>query len=158
MAAVLTQGDIAPDFTALDEYEREISLSDFSGLKTVVFFYIEDNGNADVTMARGYRELFPAMKELGAIVIGIGPGNCDSHAKFKEERLLPFILVVDEDNKIAKKYGTYGTRCTMGKQVESPLRGHLVIAEDGMILAKADKVGASDSAKLALRSLSRYSK
>ena len=152
----LSPGDQAPEFTALDEYERQVSLQDFEGSKVVLFFYVEDDGNADVAMVRGFREQYPALKELGAVVIGVGPGTSDSHAAFKEKRLLPFTLMVDEASRIARSYGAYGERMVMGSQVSSPIRSHFIIAEDGMVIAAARKVGATDSAKMALRSLSRF--
>jgi peroxiredoxin Q/BCP len=108
-------------------------------------------------MARGYRDQFPAMKELGAVVIAVGPGTCESHAQFKTERLLPFIMIVDEDNRIAKQYNAFGTVNLDGTPVESPIRSHFLIAEDGMILAMQTRVGATESAKLAIRALSRFS-
>jgi peroxiredoxin Q/BCP len=37
------QGDRAPDFTALDDADRRISLSDFRGKVVVLYFYPKDD-------------------------------------------------------------------------------------------------------------------
>jgi peroxiredoxin len=36
-------GDAAPDFTALDDADRRISLSDFRGKMVVLYFYPKDD-------------------------------------------------------------------------------------------------------------------
>lgn len=40
---MLKEGDKAPDFTAKDENGEDVSLADFKGRKTALFFYPKDN-------------------------------------------------------------------------------------------------------------------
>jgi peroxiredoxin Q/BCP len=38
----LKQGDKAPEFIALDEYKKSVSLTDFLGKKVILYFYPKD--------------------------------------------------------------------------------------------------------------------
>jgi len=41
--ASLKAGDIAPEFTTLDDTGRRVSLADFKGKRVVLFFYPKDD-------------------------------------------------------------------------------------------------------------------
>ncbi|MCH7740296.1 MAG: redoxin domain-containing protein [Chloroflexi bacterium] len=44
------------------------------------------------------------MASTGAFVAGISPDSPERHARFREENDLPFTLISDPDNKVARLY------------------------------------------------------
>ncbi len=149
-------GEDAPDFSTHDEHGREVSLSDFQGWKVVLYFYPKDSTPGCIRQASCFRDRFDDFRERNAIVLGVSPDGEDSHLKFKEKQRLPFTLLTDEDNKIAKTYGVWGEKVFMGKTHIGMTRSHFVIDEQGRLLDAKIKVGASDSAKLAIETLDKF--
>jgi peroxiredoxin Q/BCP len=41
------------------------------------------------------------------VVIGVSPDKVKDQAKFKAKEKLPFILLADENHKVAEKYGVW---------------------------------------------------
>ncbi len=48
------------------------------------------------------------MKRKNAVVYGVNPGSLESHKKFAEKNQLPFPLLVDEGQAIAKLFNANG--------------------------------------------------
>ncbi|RMF92966.1 MAG: peroxiredoxin [Candidatus Schekmanbacteria bacterium] len=104
---VLKEGDKAPDFTALNDEGKKVSLSDFKGKIVVLYFYPKDNTPGCTNEACSFRDSYEKIKSLGVVVLGISLDNEESHKKFKEKYNLPFTLLSDKDGEISKEYGTY---------------------------------------------------
>jgi len=51
-----------------------------------------------------------------AVVIGISPDGEKSHRKFKTKHNLPFILLSDEDHRVAEMYGAWGEKSMYGRK------------------------------------------
>jgi thioredoxin-dependent peroxiredoxin len=145
----------APYFRAEDEQGRMISLEDFLGNRLVLFFYVRDGNEGCISQALSFRHHYQAIRDAGALVLGVSPGSSSSHADFKTEYGLPFTLLSDTDHIIADTYGCWGERRIMGKSVLGVIRSHFVIDETGLILDAQLAVGPSDSAVQALSVLTR---
>jgi thioredoxin-dependent peroxiredoxin len=101
----LRAGDIAPDFTLVDEAGQPVSLSDFRGRSEVVlFFYPKDNTAICSAEACAFRDSFEQFHEAGAVVIGVSSDSSDSHRRFSERLRLPFILLSDPDGAMRTRY------------------------------------------------------
>ena len=104
----------APDFTLVDEAGQQITLSDMRGQKVALYFYPKDgslsfNLSPQCTkQACSIRNGIVKLEEAGITVIGINSGSVASHKKFKEGFNLPFTLLSDNGNKVAKLYGANG--------------------------------------------------
>lgn len=48
------------------------------------------------------------MKQKNAVVYGVNPGSLESHKKFAEKNQLPFPLLADPGQSIAKLYNAHG--------------------------------------------------
>jgi thioredoxin-dependent peroxiredoxin len=143
----------APPFTAQDDQGREISLADFLGSMVILFFYPHDGAPGCTTQALGFRKQHSRFQELGAVVIGISPDSVASHARFKEEHRLPFILINDDNHLIASAFGVWGKRRIRGEDFRGVIRSHFLIGEAGDVLHIRRQVGASESARIVLESL-----
>ena len=92
---MLEAGVKAPDFTLSDQEGNRVSLSGFLGKKVVLYFYSRDNTPGCTRQALAFAENNAALKDCGAVIIGISKDSAASHLKFAEKHGLPFILLSD---------------------------------------------------------------
>jgi len=99
-------GDKAPLFTLPDSEKQLINLADYIGKKNlVVYFYPNDESYGCTREACSFRDRYDDFKDAGAEVIGISSDDEESHNSFAAHHKLPFILLSDEDGKVAESYG-----------------------------------------------------
>lgn len=99
-------GDPAPDFTLPDHQGNDVTLSGFLGESNVVlYFYPKDFSPGCTAQACHFRDNYEDFTDMGAVVIGVSGDSPESHKRFVEEHLLPFILLSDGDNEVRKLYG-----------------------------------------------------
>lgn len=104
-AANISVGDLAPDFSLLNQHGQTIILSDFHGKWVVLYFYPKDDTPGCTKEACSFRDDISAFEKLGVNVLGISIDNQESHATFASKYKLPFSLLSDSDGKTAEAYG-----------------------------------------------------
>lgn len=149
----LKPGDIAPDFVALADNNAKVRLSDFQGRKVILYFYPKDNTSGCTAQACSFRDSIEPITRKNAVVLGVSPDDAKSHEKFKKKYGLPFQLLVDGDNAVAKLYGVWGEKSMYGKKYLGIIRSHFVIDENGRVLDAQYKVSPKDSAVEAVEAL-----
>lgn len=130
---MLAVGDSAPDFALPDDTGKTIRLSDFRGRKVVLYFYPKDDTPGCTKEACGFRDMYPAYMEAGAVILGLSPDDVKSHAKFKQKYNLPFTLLADPEHKVIEQYGAWGPKKFLGREYMGVLRTTYVIDEEGRI-------------------------
>ena len=130
---MVSEGEPAPDFTAMTDAGERVSLSDFRGKPVVLYFYPKDDTPGCTTQARGIRDAYAEFERAGAVVLGVSPDNEAKHVKFKEKYELPFTLLADPDHEVAERYGTWGEKQFMGKKYWGVSRTTFLIAPDGTV-------------------------
>ncbi len=103
----LKEGDKAPDFSALTDEGKKVSLADFRGKNVVLYFYPKDDTPGCTKEACSFRDSFGKIRSLGAVILGVSLDTAESHKKFREKYNLPFPLLVDKDGEISKKYNAF---------------------------------------------------
>ena len=99
-------GDLAPDFTLLNQSGIPVCLGDFLCKQYIVlYFYPRDNTSVCTEEACAFRDSYEVFKDAGAEVIGISSDSVESHQRFTAAHQLPFILLSDTDGLIRKRYG-----------------------------------------------------
>jgi peroxiredoxin Q/BCP len=141
----LREGQKAPAFEGVDQNNKNIKLSDFSGKKVILYFYPRDNTPGCTAEACNLRDNYDDLVEKGFIVIGVSPDNEKSHKGFAEKYSLPFSLIADPDKKILGSYGAWGEKKMYGKTVTGVLRTTFVINEKGIIEKVISKVDTAQS-------------
>lgn len=126
-------GEMVPDFTLPASNGKEVSLSDFRGKKVVLYFYPKDMTPGCTTEACDFRDQNEQMKELGAVVIGISPDSIKSHEKFIEKHGLPFLLLSDEDHRVAEMFGVWKLKKRYGREYMGIERSTFLIDENGVL-------------------------
>jgi peroxiredoxin Q/BCP len=103
--ALLDVGAPAPDFEATAHNGEKVKLKELKGKPVVVYFYPKDNTPGCTVEAQEIRDLWKEIQGTDAVVIGVSTDDEASHQAFAQEHALPFLLVPDEDGKIAAKFG-----------------------------------------------------
>jgi len=152
-AKELQVGAAAPDFELPSDRGDKVKLSDFRGKRVIVYFYPKDDTPGCTTQACGFRDSYPQIEEQNAVVIGISPDGVESHQKFKTKHNLPFILLADEDHKVAEAYGVWGEKSQYGKTYMGIIRSHFVIDEKGKLVDVQVKVSPTDSVERAMKAI-----
>ena len=95
------------------------------------------------------------MKSAGAVVYGVSRDSIASHEKFSQKLGLPFPLLSDPDNAVAKEYGAYGKKMMYGKPVQGTIRSTFLIDEKGKVAAMWSPVKVAGHAEQVLASLAK---
>ena len=143
---MLKEGDRVPNFClkGIDEVgnEREFCFDEFRGNKVILYFYPKDNTPGCTQEACDFRDNLNLLKEMGYVVIGVSPDSVNSHKKFKEKYGLNFILLSDQDKKVAEMFGAYGEKKAYGKITKGIIRSTFLIDEEGRIIKEWRNVKA----------------
>ena len=101
---MLETGTKALDFTLADQNGKLHSLSDYKGQKVVLYFYPKDMTSGCTSQACNFRDLYPQIREKGAVVLGVSKDSVKSHKRFEEAHGLPFTLLSDTDLSVITAY------------------------------------------------------
>lgn len=120
----------APDFTLPGQDGAVVSLKDFAGKWTVLYFYPKDDTPGCTVEACSLRDARDDIAELGAEIVGISKDDPSSHEKFKAKHSLNFTLLSDPEGKVIEAYGAWGPKM-FGK--EGILRKTFLIDPQGIV-------------------------
>lgn len=140
----LKEGDNAPQFSGLNQDEKEIKLSDFKGKKIILYFYPKDNTPGCTAESCNLNENYDNLTKKGFEVIGVSPDKISSHQKFIAKYNLAFNLIADTEKEILESYGAWGEKKLYGKTYMGVLRTTFVISEEGIIEKVFHKVQTKD--------------
>lgn len=131
----LKEGAKAPEFTANTNGGGSVTLSQFAkiGKQVVLYFYPRDNTPGCTKEACAFRDSHAKIKRRGTVVLGVSKDSVKSHDKFVEKFELPFILLSDEDTRIAQAYGVWGEKVFMGRKFMGMHRVTFLIDATGRI-------------------------
>lgn len=146
MLTMLKKGDVAPQFSGIDQNGNEVNLRQFSGKKLVLYFYPKDDTPGCTKEACNLRDNYQELIGKGFAVVGVSPDNETSHKKFAGKFNLPFPLIADPDLEIIKAYGAWGKKSMYGKEYEGLLRTTFIINEQGVVDQVIEKVKTDDHA------------
>lgn len=141
---ILKEGDKAPNFKAIDQDGKSLSLDNFKGKKVVLYFYPKDNTPGCTNEACNLRDNYDDLIGKGFEVIGVSPDSEASHQKFIGKYNLPFRLISDTEKEILKLYNAWGKKKMYGKTYEGVLRKTFIINEDQNIEKIIEKVKTKD--------------
>lgn len=150
---MLKAGDKAPEFTLKDKDDKDVSLSDFSGKKVVLYFYPKDNTSGCTRQACAFAASYGLFRKKGAVVIGVSRDSVGSHVKFAEKYGLPFILLSDPGLEAINAYGVWQEKKNYGKTTMGVVRTTFIIDENGVITHVMPKVKPDTNAAEVLQLL-----
>ncbi len=130
---MLEIGTKAPEFSLPDQNGKMHSLSEYKGQKLILYFYPKDMTGGCTSQACSFRDLYPQLREKGAVVLGVSKDTVESHKRFEEKHGLPFTLLSDTDLSVITAYDVL-RRGKDGKPAGGLIRSTYLIDEDGVIV------------------------
>jgi peroxiredoxin Q/BCP len=133
-----SEGDIAPDFSAVLQDGSRIRLSELLESKSktgiILYFYPKDSTPGCTTQACDFRDNWNILTTAGWRVLGVSKDGEVSHKKFIDKYQLPFDLIVDTDAKLMEAYGAWGEKKNYGRKYFGVIRSTIVIDSNGKII------------------------
>ena len=125
LGSPLAVGATAPDFAASDQDGNHVSLASLRGRNVVLVFYPADDTSVCTKQLCEFRDSWASVASKNAVVFGVNPAQPGRHDKFRKKYNLPFPLLVDEGQKIARAYNSAFSF--------APRRTVYLIGPDGLI-------------------------
>lgn len=133
-------GKKAPAFSLESSDGGKVKLAELAGKVVVLYFYPRDNTPGCTVEAEGFRDAIPALKKLGAVVLGVSKDSIASHCKFRDKYKLTFPLLTDPDGKAMEAYGAWGDKVLYGKKMKGIIRSTVLIDKAGKVAQHWPKV------------------
>ncbi|MEF3355751.1 thioredoxin-dependent thiol peroxidase [Paenibacillus sp. GYB006] len=133
-------GSEAPDFVLKGAGDQLLKLSDFRGKRVILYFYPKDMTAGCTDEACQFRDEYTSFEALNTVIIGVSGDSLKQHEKFIAKYNLPFILLSDEDHKVAELYGVWQLKKMYGKEYMGIVRSTFVIDEQGILTKEWRKV------------------
>jgi peroxiredoxin Q/BCP len=146
-------GDTAPEFCLPGGDEQEICLKSYQGKWLVLYFYPKDNTSGCTREAVDFTAALPALRDLGAEVVGISRDSPASHRKFAEKHGLGVKLASDQDHKVTEAYGAWALKKMYGKENYGVVRSTFLINPQGKIARIWRKVAVKGHVDAVIKSL-----
>jgi peroxiredoxin Q/BCP len=133
-------GKKAPDFSLLANTGQMVNLSHYKGKNVVLYFYPKDMTPGCTTQACDFRDKHEDFSELDTVILGVSPDPQAKHEKFIEKHGLPFLLLVDEDHKVAELYDVWKLKKNFGKEYMGIELSTFIIDKEGQLVKEWRKV------------------
>ena len=150
---MLEVGQKAPDFILPDQNGNDISLSDFSGNKVVLWFFPKASTPGWTIEGQGFRAELKNFKKKNVVVLGMSADSIKRQKNFCDKESFDFPILSDENKTILKDYGAWGIKKMYGREYEGIYRYTYVIDEKGIIEKAYEKVSVKTHAKDVLAEL-----
>jgi peroxiredoxin Q/BCP len=143
-------GQIAPDFTLLDQDSKPVTLSGFKGKKVLLYFYPRASTPGCTVQAQGLRDSKAELDNLNIVVLGVSPDTPKKLTNFTNKQELNFTLLADEDHAVCEKYQIWKMKKFMGRESMGVVRTSFLIDEKGNIEHVFDKFKTKDHHEVVL--------
>lgn len=150
---MVEEGTKAPPFCLKDSTGRERCLEEFTGKWVVLYFYPKDNTSGCTLEAIEFSALEEEFKNLGAVVIGISPDTCESHARFIGKHNLTVLLLSDPEKKVLEPYGAWRLKKMYGRESMGVARSTVLVSPRGEVARTWKNVKAAGHAAKVLEAL-----
>jgi len=126
-------GRMAPDFTlpwankdGLGPADSPYQLWRDRGKTVVIAFYPRDFTSSGTTQMREFGQRYDSLFGPDVVVVAISSDSLETHGRFASSLNLPFRLLSDPEQRVARKYGSYDSS-------GYPRRTVFVIGPDGKV-------------------------
>jgi thioredoxin-dependent peroxiredoxin len=134
-------GNIAPNFSLLNQANNVVELKSFQGKsKVVIYFYPKAATPGCTVQACSIRDYAAEFQALNTVVLGVSPDAPAKLKKFDNKYDLGFDLLSDEDHSVAGAYGVWGLKKFMGREFMGVLRTSFIVDEAGRLKKILEKV------------------
>ncbi len=132
---MLEKNHTAPAFSAPNQSNEVINLSDYIGNKNVVlYFYPKDDTPGCTIEANQFTELGSEFANVDAVVIGVSKDSCESHQAFIDKFGLKVDLLADTSGELCAAYGVWQEKEKNGVKKMGIVRSTFVINKEGNLV------------------------
>ncbi len=129
---MLENQQAAPLFTAVNQANQTVKLTDFLGQKNVVlYFYPKDDTPGCTIEANDFTKLAAGFLANETVVIGVSKDSCESHQAFIDKFGLKLDLLADTTGELCESYGVWREREKNGVKSMAILRSTFIINKAG---------------------------
>ena len=139
-------GQKVPPFEARLHDGTMLTSAMLLGKKFILFFYNHDGSGTCTNEACNIRDHYNSLQEHGYAVYGVSEDNEKKHQKFIAKYNLPYPLIADEGNTMAKLFDIYGQKEFMGRTSDAVHRTTFVVNAKGQFEAIIHPVDSSNHA------------
>lgn len=150
----LKAGDKAPSFSATLQDGSRLTPDQLVGRKYILFFYNHDGSETCTKEACNIRDHMHLLKQRDYIVFGVSEDSVKKHQKFIAKYSLPYPLISDDGNALARLFDIYGEKEFMGRVSDAVHRTTFVINDRGIIEAIIHPVDSARHTEQILDALS----
>ena len=129
----LAEGDKAPGFELKNQDGNDVSLKNYAGKKTIVYFYPAASTPGCTKEACDFEENLGPLQDAGYDVVAISPDLPAKLKKFQTNQDLHFELLSDPELEVHKAWGAFGSKSLYGRIYQGVLRSTFVLDEKGKI-------------------------
>jgi peroxiredoxin Q/BCP len=131
---MLERSQPAPQFSAKNQFNETVNLSDYSGKKNVVlYFYPKDDTPGCTIEANQFTQLAEEFAKADTVVLGVSKDSCGSHTDFINKFGLKVDLLADVSGELCEKYGVWQEREKNGVKSMAILRSTFIIDKQGVL-------------------------
>lgn len=131
--ARLEPGDLAPDFSLIDQDGTTVTSASLRGSRVILFFYPSAMSPGCTKEACDFRDSVAPLQAAGYRVLGISRDDPKRLRAFRERDGLSYPLLSDPDHSVHEAYGAWGEKMNYGKRIQGVIRSTFVLDESGRI-------------------------
>lgn len=118
-----------PEFSVLNSKGNEVSLKDFLGKTTVLYFYPKDDTPGCTLEGQQFTKLHSKFKKKNAQIFGVSRDSVKSHDKFICKYDFSIELLSDPDEVLCKIFDVIHEKNMYGKKVLGIVRSTFILNE-----------------------------
>ena len=131
---MIIEQQTAPAFTAVDQDNNTVQLSDFAGSKNLVlYFYPKDDTPGCTIEANQFTQYIDEFSQLDTVVYGVSKDDCESHVDFINKFDLKVGLLADTEGKLCQDYGVWQEKEKNGIKKMGIVRSTFIIDKAGKV-------------------------
>ncbi len=124
--------------------ESETTLKQLLKRRTILSVYMKNNTGSCDRQNDSLVASAPALDRAGYDVIAVSRDSIGSHRKYAAKKSIPYTLVSDPEDALAKAADAIVEKAMYGKKYFGPARAAFVLDRDGTVLAVVEKVDTKD--------------
>ncbi len=148
---MITQGEMAPDFTLPRDGGASVTLSALRPGKVVLYFYPKDDTPGCTLEGQDFTARLADFTQAGTTVIGVSKDSVKAHDKFCKKHGLGIVLVSDEEGHSCEDYGVWLEKSMYGKTYMGIERTTVLIDGTGKVAQVWNKVSVKGHADEVLK-------
>jgi peroxiredoxin Q/BCP len=150
---MVSVGKRVENFTLPATGDQNLSLSDFTGRKLIIYFYPKDNTPGCIREGQDFRDLYPQFTKAGADILGVSRDSVKTHENFKNKHEFPFHLLSDKEELLCKQFDVIHEKKLYGRTYMGIERSTFLIDAQGVLQQEWRKVRVPDHALKVLETL-----